>query len=96
MANIKPLGDRVVVRPLPADEKTASGLFIPDTAKEKPQKGTVVAVGPGKVENGTKVDMTVTEGDTVLYGKYSGTEINLDKEDLLIMRESDILGIVAG
>ncbi|MEQ9105431.1 MAG: co-chaperone GroES [Rhodothermales bacterium] len=96
MANIKPLGDRVVVRPLPADEKTASGLFIPDTAKEKPQKGTVVAVGPGKVENGTKVDMTVAEGDTVLYGKYSGTEINLDKEDLLIMRESDILGIVAG
>lgn len=96
MANIKPLGDRVVVRPMPADEKTASGLFIPDTAKEKPQKGTVVAVGPGKVENGTKVDMTVSEGDTVLYGKYSGTEINIDKEDLLIMRESDILGIVAG
>jgi len=94
MASIKPLGDRVVVKPLPAEEKTASGLFIPDTAKEKPQRGTVVAVGPGKVENGTKVDMTVVDGDTVLYGKYSGTEINLDGDDVLIMRESDILGVV--
>ena len=94
MASIKPLGDRVVVRPQPAEEKTASGLFIPDTAKEKPQRGTVVAVGPGKVENGTKVDMTVSEGDIVLYGKYSGTEIAINNEDLLIMRESDILGIV--
>lgn len=94
MASIKPLGDRVVVKPLPAEEKTASGLFIPDTAKEKPQRGTVVAVGPGKVENGTKVDMTVAAGDTVLYGKYSGTEINLDGDDVLIMRESDILGVV--
>jgi chaperonin GroES len=94
MASIKPLGDRVVVRPQPAEEKTASGLFIPDTAKEKPQRGTVLAVGPGKVENGTKVDMTVSEGDIVLYGKYSGTEIAMDNEDVLIMRESDILGIV--
>lgn len=94
MASIKPLGDRVVVKPLPAEEKTASGLFIPDTAKEKPQRGTVVAVGPGKVENGTKVDMTVVAGETVLYGKYSGTEINLDGDDVLIMRESDILGVV--
>ncbi|NQV74163.1 co-chaperone GroES [bacterium] len=94
MASIKPLGDRVVVRPQPAEEKTASGLFIPDTAKEKPQRGTVVAVGPGKVENGTKVDMTVSDGDIVLYGKYSGTEIAINNEDLLIMRESDILGIV--
>ena len=94
MASIKPLGDRVVVKPQPAEEKTASGLFIPDTAKEKPQKGTIVAVGPGRVENGNKIDMTVKEGDTVLYGKYSGTEIELDSNDLLIMRESDILGIV--
>lgn len=94
MANIKPLGDRVVVKPEPAEEKTASGLFIPDSAKEKPQRGTILAVGPGKVENGTKVDMTVTEGDTVLYGKYSGTEITLGDNDVLIMRESDILGVV--
>ncbi len=94
MANIKPLGDRVVVEPVPAEEKTASGLFIPDSAKEKPQRGTILAVGPGKVENGTKVDMTVSEGDTVLYGKYSGTEITLGDNDVLIMRESDILGIV--
>ena len=94
MSSIKPLGDRVVVKPQPAEEKTASGLFIPDTAKEKPQKGTIVAVGPGRVENGTKIDMTVKEGDTVLYGKYSGTEIELDGEDVLIMRETDILGVV--
>jgi len=92
--SIKPIGDRVVVRPQEADEKTAGGLFIPDTAKEKPQKGTVVAVGPGKVENGTKVDMSVKEGDTVLYGKYAGTEITLGDEEVMIMRESDILGIV--
>jgi chaperonin GroES len=94
MAGIKPLGDRVVVKPQPAEEKTASGLFIPDTAKEKPQKGTILAVGPGRIENGNKIDMTVKEGDTVLYGKYSGTEIELDSNDVLIMRESDILGIV--
>lgn len=92
--SIKPLGDRVVVKPQDAEEKTAGGLYIPDTAKEKPQKGTVVAVGPGRFENGTKVDMTVKEGDTVLYGKYSGTEITLGDDDVLIVRESDILGIV--
>jgi len=94
MANIRPLGDRVVVKPQPAEEKTASGLFIPDTAKEKPQRGEVVSVGPGRVENGTKIDMTVSAGDTVLYGKYSGTEISINDEDLLIMRESDILGVI--
>ncbi|MFT5142827.1 MAG: chaperonin GroES [Rhodothermales bacterium] len=94
MASIKPLADRVVVKPQAAEEKTASGLFIPDTAKEKPQKGTIIAVGPGRFENGNKIDMTVKEGDTVLYGKYSGTEIELDNDDVLIMRESDILGIV--
>ncbi len=91
---IQPLSDRVVVKAQDAEEKTASGLFIPDSAKEKPQRGTVVAVGPGRVENGTKIDMTVKEGDSVLYGKYAGTEITLDGENLLIMRESDILGIV--
>ena len=95
MGKLTPLADRVVVRPQDAEETTAGGLIIPDTAKEKPQKGTVVSVGPGKVENGTKVDMTVSEGDTVLYGKYAGTEVSLDGEDLLIMRESDILGIVS-
>lgn len=96
MANIKPLGDRVVVKPQAAEEMTASGLYIPDTAKEKPQRGTVVAVGPGRVENGNKIDMTVKEGDTVLYGKYAGTEINLGDDDVMIMRESDILGIIEG
>lgn len=96
MAAIKPLGDRVVVRPEAAEEKTESGLYIPDTAKEKPQRGTIVSVGPGRVENGTKIDMSVGAGDTVLYGKYAGTEITLDGEDLLIMRESDILGIIDG
>ena len=94
--NFRPLHDRVVVRRIESDTKTKGGIIIPDTAKEKPQRGTVLAVGPGKVENGTKVDMTVSENDTVLYGKYAGTEISLDGEDVLIMRESDILGIVNG
>jgi len=94
-ASITPLSDRVVVKPQDAEETTAGGLIIPDTAKEKPQRGTVVAVGPGKVENGTKVDMTVKAGDVILYGKYAGTEITLDSDDVLIMRESDILGVVS-
>jgi chaperonin GroES len=94
MASITPLGDRVVDKPEAAEEKTQSGLFIPDTAKEKPQRGTGIAVGAGKVENGTKIDMTVKEGDTVLYGKYAGTEVQLDGEDVMIMRESDILGVI--
>ena len=88
--NLKPLADRVLVEPVPAEEKTASGIIIPDTAKEKPQKGTVVAVGPGTSEN----PMTVAVNDTVLYGKYSGTELALDGKDYLIMRESDIFAIV--
>lgn len=88
--NIKPLADRVLVEPVAAETKTASGIIIPDNAKEKPQKGKVVAVG-----NGTKdVKMTVSVGDTVLYGKYSGTELKLEGQDYLIMRESDILAIV--
>lgn len=95
MAKIKPLSDRVLVKPEAAEEKTSSGIIIPDTAKEKPQQGTIVAVGPGKVENGNKIDMSVNEGDTVLYGKYAGTEITLDGEEYMIMRESDILGIVS-
>jgi chaperonin GroES len=96
MASIKPLNDRVVVKAEAAEEKTSSGLYIPDSAKEKPQRGTIVAVGQGRVENGTKIDMTVKEGDTVLYGKYAGTEITIDGEELLIMRESDVLGIIEG
>ena len=92
--NIQPLNDRVVVQAQSADEKTASGLFIPDSAKEKPQRGTIKAVGPGRVENGVKIAMSVTEGDTVLYGKYAGSEVTLDGEDYIIMRESDILGII--
>ncbi len=88
--NIKPLSDRVLVEPAPAEERTAAGIIIPDTAKEKPQKGTIVAVGPGKKDE----PMTVKTGDKVLYGKYAGTEINVDGSDYLIMRESDILAII--
>ena len=94
MASIQPLGDRVLVKHDSAEEKTASGLFIPDTAKEKPQRGTVIAVGGGKVENGTKIEMTVKAGDKVLYGKYSGTELTLENEEFMIMRESDIYAIL--
>jgi len=94
-STIKPLADRVLVEPAAAETTTASGIIIPDTAKEKPQKGTVVSAGPGKVENGTKVEMTVKEGDTVLYGKYAGTEVTIEGKELLIMRESDILGVIS-
>jgi len=86
--NIKPLADRVLVQPMAAETKTASGIIIPDTAKEKPQKGKVVAVGPGTKDNA----VTVKVGNTVLYGKFSGTELKLDGTDYLMMRESDILG----
>jgi chaperonin GroES len=87
---IKPLADRVLVEPAPAEQKTAAGIIIPDTAKEKPQKGTVVAVGTGKKDE----PMTVKVGDEVLYGKYAGTEITIDGVNYLIMRESDIVAIV--
>ena len=87
---IKPLADRVLVQPKEAEEKTASGIIIPDTAKEKPQKGTVVAVGPGTKDE--KMDLKA--GDNVLYGKYSGTEIEIDNNDYLIMRQADILAII--
>ncbi|MCZ2129538.1 MAG: co-chaperone GroES [Bacteroidia bacterium] len=88
--NIKPLADRVLVEPAAAEEKTTSGIYIPDTAKEKPQRGIVVAVGNGKKDE----PLTVKAGDTVLYGKYSGTDISLEGKDYLIMRESDILAII--
>ncbi|GAB6279210.1 MAG TPA: co-chaperone GroES [Bacteroidales bacterium] len=88
--NLKPLADRVLVEPAEAEQKTAGGIIIPDTAKEKPQKGTVVAVGNGKKDE----PLTVKVGDEVLYGKYAGTEINIDGKDYLIMRESDILAIL--
>lgn len=92
MANLKvtPLADRVIVEAAPAEEKTASGIIIPDTAKEKPQRGKVVAVGTGKKDE----PLTVKTGDTVLYGKYAGTEINIEGKEYLIMRESDIFAII--
>ena len=86
---IKPLNDRVLVEPMPAEEKTASGIIIPDTAKEKPQRGKVIAAGTGTKDE----EMKVKDGDLVLYGKYAGTEISIEGKDLLIMRQSDILGI---
>lgn len=88
--NVKPLSDRVLILPNPAEEKTAGGLIIPDTAKEKPLAGKVVAVGPGTSE----VTMEVKEGDTVLYGKYAGTELHIDGTDYLIMKQSDIMAIL--
>jgi chaperonin GroES len=88
--NVTPLHDRVIVKPAAAEEKTTSGIIIPDTAKEKPQRGIIVAAGPGKKDE----PVTVKVGDTVLYGKYAGTEITIEGQDLLIMRESDILAIV--
>ncbi|MDZ7291191.1 MAG: co-chaperone GroES [candidate division KSB1 bacterium] len=93
--NIKPLADRVVVRPLEPEEKKQGSIIIPDTAKEKPMQGEVVAVGPGKItETGQKIAMEVKKGDKVLYGKYAGTEVSIDGKDYLILRESDILAIL--
>lgn len=93
--NLKPLNDRVLVKRLESEEKTAGGLFIPDTAKEKPSRGEVVAVGPGKTtDDGKHIAMTVKKGDTVLFNKYAGTEIKLDGVDHLVMREDDILAII--
>ncbi|HVV06585.1 MAG TPA: co-chaperone GroES [Puia sp.] len=88
--SITPLHDRVIVRPAKAEEKTAGGIIIPDTAKEKPQRGIVIAAGPGKKDE----PITVKKGDTVLYGKYSGSELTLDGENVLVMRESDILAVL--
>jgi chaperonin GroES len=92
---LKPLGDRLIVRAIEEEETTASGLVLPDTAKEKPQKGKVLAVGEGKFdENGKRIPLDVSEGDEVLYSKYGGTEIKVDGEDLLVLRESDVLAKV--
>ncbi len=92
---IQPLSDRVVVKALEESEQMRGGLYIPDTAKEKPQQGEIIAAGPGKYEDGKLVPMSVKTGDKVLYGKYSGTEVTLDNEQYLILRESDVLAIVA-
>jgi len=93
--SLKPLGDRVVVKAKPKDEVTASGIVLPDTASEKPQEGSVLSVGPGRVlDNGKRIEMDVHAGDTVLFAKYAGTEVKLDGEDFLVIRESDLLAVV--
>ena len=89
--SLTPLGDRIVVRSIEAEQVTSSGLVIPDTAQERPQRGVVVAVGSGRLEDGKRVPLEVAEGDEVIYSKYGGTEISIDGEDLLILRESDVL-----
>jgi chaperonin GroES len=92
---LRPLGDRVVVRPAAREETTRSGIVLPDTSKEKPQRGAIIAVGPGRVsDEGKKIPLEVKAGDTVLFAKYAGTEFRLDEEELLILRESDILAVV--
>ena len=92
---IRPLHDRVIVQRIDEEEKTKGGIIIPDTAKEKPQEGKVIAVGPGKIlENGTKTTLDVKVGDKILFGKYSGTEIKIEGEEFLMMREDDILGVI--
>jgi chaperonin GroES len=91
---VRPLHDRVIVKRLDEEEKTQGGLIIPDTAKEKPQEGTVIAVGPGKQEDGKVMALDVKTGDRILFGKYSGTEIKLNGEEHLILREDDILGVI--
>ena len=94
---LKPLGSRLVVEPLEQEEKTTGGIFLPETAKEKPQKGTVISIGPGdRDESGDRLPMDVTNGDTVLFNKYSGTEIKIDDKKLLILKESDVLAIIEG
>ena len=92
MAKIEPLGDRVVIKPTPKEEVSKGGIVLPDTAKEKPQEGKIIAVGPGRLtEDGKRIAMEVKKGDKVIYSKYAGTEFKLDDEDLVIMREGDIL-----
>ena len=93
--NIKPLADRVVVKPLDDAQETKGGLYIPDTAKEKPQQGEIMAVGPGRVsDDGARIDMELSKGDKVLYGKYSGTEVTVGGEEYLILRETDVLAVI--
>ncbi len=92
MANLRPLDDRVVIEPMVAEEKTQGGILLPDTAKEKPMKGKIIAVGEGKLlDSGKRAELLVKKGDKVLYGKYAGTEVTVDGKELLVMRESDIL-----
>ncbi|KGP75230.1 molecular chaperone GroES [Desulfosporosinus sp. Tol-M] len=92
--NIKPLADRVIVKALPMEEKTKSGIYMPDTAKEKPQEGEVIAVGPGKMEKGERIALDVKVNDRVIYSKYAGTEVKFDGEEYLILKEADILAIL--
>jgi chaperonin GroES len=95
--NIQPLADRVLVEPVEQAEVKKGGIIIPDTAKERPQEGKIIAVGPGRVtDDGNKINMEVSVGDKILYGKYSGSEVRLDEKEYLIMRESDILAIIKG
>ncbi|PLX70698.1 MAG: co-chaperone GroES [Denitrovibrio sp.] len=97
MASIKPLQDRIIVKRFESEEKTASGIIIPDSAKEKPFEGEVISVGAGKVmDNGVRVEPTVKPGDKVLFAKYAGTEVKFDNEEYLIMREDDVLGVIEG
>lgn len=94
MANLKPIGDKILVRPLPAEEVTKSGIVLPDTAKEKPQEGEVLAVGSGKLENGKRIPHEVKKGDRIIFTKYGGDEIKLNGEELKIIAESDVLAVV--
>ncbi|MDX2236113.1 MAG: co-chaperone GroES [Hyphomonadaceae bacterium] len=97
MASFRPLHDRVLVKRVKEEEKTKGGIIIPDTAKEKPQEGEVIAVGPGgRDEDGERIDMDVKVGDRILFGKWSGTEVTIDGEELLVMKESDIMGVIEG
>lgn len=95
--SVKPLEDRILVKPIEAETKTASGIYLPESAKERPVKGKVVAVGPGKrLDNGKRAEMSVKKGDTVVYGKYAGSEIEIKGEDHLILRETELLGVIDG
>ncbi|MEK5208534.1 chaperonin GroES [Psychrobacillus psychrotolerans] len=92
---LRPLGDRIIIELIEAEEKTASGIVLPDSAKEKPQEGKIVAIGTGRVlENGTRVELDVKEGDRIIFSKYSGTEVKYDNNDFLILRESDVLAVI--
>ncbi|NSW54299.1 MAG: co-chaperone GroES [Anaerolineae bacterium] len=95
--NLKPLGSRLVVEPIEQEEKTVSGIYLPDTAKEKPMKGTVLSIGPGdRDDKGARIPMDVKKGDVVLFNKYAGTEVKIDDKKLLVMKESDVLAVIEG
>jgi len=93
--NVKPLSDRILIKPVEAGEVKKGGIIIPDTAKEKPQEGEVIEIGPGRTEDGKEIPVAIKQGDRVLYGKYSGTEVTIDGEEFLFIRESDVLAIVS-